>query len=155
MLFWNPKARHSNHKSPSHFSPVHVIGGDFFGVCFIIMIGSGWGPVPGCREYDNETSDSIKGGKFLDQLNRTNRFSGMSLLHGVNLVRISFPWGAGLAQSVWRLATGWTAEGSELESQKGQDFSPLHVVQTRSGAHPASCPVGTGGSFSGGKAAGA
>jgi hypothetical protein len=32
----------------------------------------------------------------------------------------------------------------------------LHLhVQTGSGAHPASCPVGTGGCFSGGKAAGA
>jgi hypothetical protein len=30
----------------------------------------------------------------------------------------------------------------------------LHVVHTGSGAHPASSPVGTGGFFSGGKAAG-
>jgi hypothetical protein len=35
----------------------------------------------------------------------------------------------------------------------GQDFSPLHVVQTGSGAHPASYPMGTGGPFPGGKAA--
>jgi hypothetical protein len=40
---------------------------------------------------------------------------------------------------------GWTAEGTELESQEGQDFSPLHAVQTGSGAHPASYPMGTGG----------
>jgi hypothetical protein len=31
----------------------------------------------------------------------------------------------------------------------------LHSVQTGSGAHPASYPVGTGGSFPGGKVAGA
>jgi hypothetical protein len=31
----------------------------------------------------------------------------------------------------------------------------LHVVHTGSGAHPVSYPMGTGGSFPGGKAAGA
>jgi hypothetical protein len=34
-------------------------------------------------------------------------------------------------------------------------FFLLHVVHTGSGAHPDSYPMGTGGSFSGGKAAGA
>jgi hypothetical protein len=44
---------------------------------------------------------------------------------------------------------------------RGQSWSPgraknfLHIVQPGSGAHPASCPVGTGGSFPSGKAAGA
>jgi hypothetical protein len=33
------------------------------------------------------------------------------------------------------------------------NFSLLHRVQTRSRAHPASYPMGTGGSFPGGKAA--
>jgi hypothetical protein len=37
----------------------------------------------------------------------------------------------------------------------GDDFSLLHSVQTGFGAHPASYTIGTGGSFSGGKAAGA
>jgi hypothetical protein len=36
----------------------------------------------------------------------------------------------------------------------GYKFRPL-LVQTGSGAHPASYPMGTGGSFSGDKAAGA
>jgi hypothetical protein len=41
-------------------------------------------------------------------------------------------------------------------SQKeGQKFSLLHSVQTGSEAHPASYPMGTGGSFPGGKAAAA
>jgi hypothetical protein len=35
------------------------------------------------------------------------------------------------------------------------NFSLHHRVQTGSGAHPASCPMGTRGSFSGGKSAGA
>jgi hypothetical protein len=35
------------------------------------------------------------------------------------------------------------------------NFSLRHHVQTGSGAHPASYPMGTGGSFSGFKAAGA
>jgi hypothetical protein len=34
-------------------------------------------------------------------------------------------------------------------------FSSIHIVQTGSGAHPASYPMVTGGSFPGGKAAGA
>jgi molybdopterin biosynthesis enzyme len=44
---------------------------------------------------------------------------------------------------------------------RGRSSSPsrvknfLHVAQTRSGAHPTSYPMDTGGSFSGGKAAGA
>jgi hypothetical protein len=35
------------------------------------------------------------------------------------------------------------------------NFSLHHRVQTGSGAHPASYPTGTGGTFPGGKAAGA
>jgi hypothetical protein len=52
------------------------------------------------------------------------------------------------------MAAGWTAEGSEFEYRYGHDFSLPHV-QTGSGAHPASYPMGTGGSFGGRKAAGA
>jgi hypothetical protein len=46
-------------------------------------------------------------------------------------------------------------EGSEFESRYGQEFSPLHIFQTGSAAHPASYPVDTGGFFPGDKAAGA
>jgi hypothetical protein len=60
---------------------------------------------------------------------------------------------AWIAQSVQRMATGWMAEGSEFESRKGQEFSLFHIVQTGSGVHPTSYPMGTGGSFPGGKAA--
>jgi hypothetical protein len=48
---------------------------------------------------------------------------------------------------------GWTTKGLELESQYGQEFSLLHVIQTGSGAHPASYPMCTGGSFHERKAA--
>jgi hypothetical protein len=34
---------------------------------------------------------------------------------------------------------------------EAKDFSSSLCVQTGSGAHPASCPVGTGGPFPGGK----
>jgi hypothetical protein len=68
---------------------------------------------------------------------------------------ITFISGAGIAQSVQRLATGWTIEGSEFKSQQDQEFSLLHVVQIGCGVHPTSYPMGTGGSFPGGKAAGA
>jgi hypothetical protein len=35
---------------------------------------------------------------------------------------------------------------------RGREFSSSPCVQTGSGAHPASCPMGTAGSFPGGKA---
>jgi hypothetical protein len=41
------------------------------------------------------------------------------------------------------MATGLTIEGSEFESRWGQKLSFLHIVQTDSGAHPASYSVGT------------
>jgi hypothetical protein len=55
------------------------------------------------------------------------------------------------AQSISLRATGWTA-GVPFPAE--QDFSPLHVVQVGSVAHPASYPNGTVGCFPGGKAAG-
>jgi hypothetical protein len=36
------------------------------GSCGLDSSGSGWGPVAGCCEYDNEFSISIKSGEFLD-----------------------------------------------------------------------------------------
>jgi hypothetical protein len=40
----------------------------------------------------------------------------------------------------------------EVRSPTGADFSSSPCVQTGSAAHPASYPMGTGGSFPGGKA---
>jgi hypothetical protein len=54
--------------------------------------------------------------------------------------------------SVVDIATGYGLD--EFESRWRQEFSRLHVVQTGFGAHPASYPMGTGGSFLGGKATG-
>jgi hypothetical protein len=45
-------------------------------------------------------------------------------------------------------AMGWMTEGPKFESQYGQVFSLLHVIQTGSGAHPTSYPTGTNGTFS-------
>jgi hypothetical protein len=49
---------------------------------------------------------------------------------------------------------GLDGRGVGVRVQWGNGFFPLHIVQTGSGAHPASYPVDTGGSFPGGKAAG-
>jgi hypothetical protein len=60
--------------------------------------------------------------------------------------------------SIVGIATGYGLENQGVrvfESQWGQEFSLLHVVQTGSGVHPTSYPMGTGGSFPGDKAAGA
>jgi hypothetical protein len=42
---------------------------------------------------------------------------------------------------------GWATEGPEFESRWVAEYSFLHVVQTGSGVHPASYPMGTGGLF--------
>jgi hypothetical protein len=51
------------------------------------------------------------------------------------------------------LSTDWTTGRSRFDHrQRREIFSSILCVQTGSGAHPASCTVGTGGSFPGGKA---
>jgi hypothetical protein len=58
---------------------------------------------------------------------------------------VLYGYGAGVAQSVWCLATGCTIG---VRSPAGaKDFSSVLCVQTGSGAHPACCTMGTGGSF--------
>jgi hypothetical protein len=48
---------------------------------------------------------------------------------------------------------GLDDQAIEVRSPAGaKDFSSSLYVQTGSGAHPASCPMGTGGPFPGGKA---
>jgi hypothetical protein len=42
---------------------------------------------------------------------------------------------------------------STFDSRQGQNISLLHSFRAAFGAQPASCPVGTGGDFPGGKAA--
>jgi hypothetical protein len=55
-----------------------------------------------------------------------------------------------VAQAVKCLTTGWMIG---IWSPTGaEDFSSSPCVQTGSGAHPASCTMGTGGPFPGGKA---
>jgi hypothetical protein len=58
--------------------------------------------------------------------------------------------GAGVAQSVQRLTADWTT-GVRYPTG-AEDFSFSLCIQTGSEAHPASCPMGTGGLFPGGKA---
>jgi hypothetical protein len=58
-----------------------------------------------------------------------------------------------VAQSLQCLATGWTTGRLRFDpQQRRKDFSSSLCVQTRCGAHPASCTVGTGSSFPGAKA---
>jgi hypothetical protein len=63
-----------------------------------------------------------------------------------------FSWGAGIAQSVYRQATGWMVR-VRFAAQE-QDFSLLHSFQTGAGTHPVSYPFAKGAVISvGGKAA--
>jgi hypothetical protein len=51
------------------------------------------------------------------------------------------------------MATDWATGQSRFDPrQRQEDISSNLCVQTGSGAHPASCTVGTGGPFPGGKA---
>jgi hypothetical protein len=55
--------------------------------------------------------------------------------------------------SVQCLATGWTTRRLRFDRrQRWKDFSSSLCDQTGSGAHPASCTMGTGGPFPGAKA---
>jgi hypothetical protein len=47
-----------------------------------------------------------------------------------------------VSKSVYRQAADWTPERSEFESRQDQAFSLLHIVQTDSGIHQASYPMG-------------
>jgi hypothetical protein len=62
-----------------------------------------------------------------------------------------------LRDSVVGIATGYGLDdrGFGVRVPVAQEFFPLKVVQTGSGVHPASYAMGTGGSFSEGKADGA
>jgi hypothetical protein len=53
-----------------------------------------------------------------------------------------------------RLATGWTTGGGSRSSSPGTVNNFLQIVQTGSGVHATSYPMGTVGSFPGGKADG-
>jgi hypothetical protein len=61
--------------------------------------------------------------------------------------------GTGVAQSVQYLAMNWTTGRSRFDPrQRQEDFSSSLCVQTGYGANPASCRMGTGSPFPGGKA---
>jgi hypothetical protein len=61
-----------------------------------------------------------------------------------------------MSQSVKRLGYEMDDRGSRVQFSAGAgNFSLHHRVQNSSRAHPVSCPVDTGHSFPGGKAAGA
>jgi hypothetical protein len=59
-----------------------------------------------------------------------------------------------VAESAQCLTTGWTTGLSMFDPRHmRKDFSSSLCVQTGSGAHPASCTMGTGGPFPEGKSA--
>jgi hypothetical protein len=71
----------------------------------------------------------------------------------LNLIRLIIISVNRVAQSVQCLATGWTTGRKTFDpQQRRKDFSSCLCVQTDSGAHLASCTMGTGGPFPGAKA---
>jgi hypothetical protein len=82
---------------------------------------------------------------------KSKRLRGDMVLYFVQIhYGIASIYGAGLAQSVWCLATDWTT--GVRSPAEAKDCSSSICVQTISEAHPASYPMGTGGPFPGGKA---
>jgi hypothetical protein len=73
-----------------------------------------------------------------------------------DVVFISYLRSLGSRDSSVAIATGYELEdrGIGIQVPVGQDFSDLHVVQTLSGAHQASCPMVIEGSLPEDKAAG-
>jgi hypothetical protein len=99
------------------------------------------------RSYKRVWYSSCKSGlnSFLE-LRWVIRWTAVILYHIVNIL-MAFLF-------VQWLAKGWTTEGLGFDSQQQQDFSTFDSFQTSSGVHPASCPIGTGGSSWEGKASG-
>jgi hypothetical protein len=85
-----------------------------------------------------------------DALHATRRtsflYSCKSLTHYINFRKYLRSFRAGVVRSVQCLTTDWTTGRSRF------DFSSSLCVQNGSGAHSASCPLGTGGPSPGGKA---
>jgi len=76
--------------------------------------------------------------------------------HKFSLFTVVFPaLGVAVDQSVYRLGYGLGDRGSIPNTGNDGNFSLRHSVQTGSGAHLVSYPMGTGGSHSGGNTAGA
>jgi hypothetical protein len=79
----------------------------------------------------------------------------LDIIRSAILVKIIYSHGS--MDSSVGIATGYGLDdgGVGVRVPEGSRFSFLHVVQTGSGVHPTSYPMGTQGSFPGGKAAGA
>jgi hypothetical protein len=72
---------------------------------------------------------------------RVTVYNSFSRYRSLSNARISYQL---RAQSVQRLATGWTTEGSEFESWQCQECSLLHVTQTPSSPEPTEDPFPLG-----------
>jgi hypothetical protein len=95
--------------------------------------------------------DVCPSGTFISKLNR--RFESKLTLGGIILIMYVTTWSRGSSGSIvsdYGLDDRAVGVRSPAEAK---DFSSNLRVQTGSGAHPASCTMGTGGPFPGGKSA--
>jgi hypothetical protein len=105
------------------------------------------------NERGNGPSGSIKlwgGGNFLTSWATTSFFSRITLLHQVIYLVCAF-----FSVCFWQTRNILVCHHIIMFLAGAGNFSLLHRVQNGSWAHPASYPMGTGGSFPGSKAAGA
>jgi hypothetical protein len=89
---------------------------------------------------------------LFENMKGRDHWADLGVYGRIVLTQILMTWGSrgssGSMVSDYRLDD----RAIEVQSPTGADFSSSPCVQTDSGAHPASYPVGTGGSFPGGKA---
>jgi hypothetical protein len=86
----------------------------------------------------------------------TNHFQSPALSSFFNFVmNKSLLYEESCLPTFWRNTSPPSSQGRGISQARIQEFSLIHVVQTSSGTHPVSYPVGIGVSFLGVKAAGA
>jgi hypothetical protein len=115
---------------------------------------------PGCEANHSLPSTAEVKERVELYLHSPNTLSrrGAQKMHGDNFTFIKILNLLKNLDSSVSTATGYGLDDWMIEVRfpaGAGNFSPHHRVQTGSGAHPASYPMGTTGSFPGGKAAGA
>jgi hypothetical protein len=72
-----------------------------------------------------------------------------TILAGLNILCLKLIFNTTCQRMVLKIegATGYMLDGQGSIPVRTKDFSLLHNIQTSSGAHPASCTMGTGESF--------
>jgi hypothetical protein len=110
-----------------------------------------WFAGPSIHEVGHLFNRAICASNILYKNLSSNHFVSLALNVKYDFLSRSFDFLVGWYQKIEvGIVTGWAAG---VRFPTGHGFSLLRSVQSGSRTHAASCPVGTGGDFPGGKAA--